>query len=352
MQDLAAHESGANQLLVALRRGVVVNEARLRPPVTRPGGGIGRRVLVTAVLAIIVFAVLSAASDMNALGQSLRAYDLRTFWWALGLVAVNYALRFWRWELYLRALDVRVPTLRSLLVFLSGFVMSVTPGKMGEVFKSVLLYEYRAIPIERTASIVIAERALDLVGLVAWVAIGSTAFEHGLIITIAGCVVVLAIILGCTVRPLADFVLDVLERFKPLAKLVPKLRETQQAVYVLMHPRLFASGTLLAFMGWGLEGLATYEVLSGFAETHVSLLAAVFSYSAGTLAGALAMLPGGLGVAELGMSALLRATASEITVATATAATILVRLATLWFGVAVGGIALALLRTVGRRLPE
>lgn len=319
---------------------------------SKPSKSIGRRVLVTAVFAVIVFAVLSAASDVNALGQSLRAYEWRTFGVALALVTVNYGLRFWRWELYLRALDVRVPTLRSLLVFLSGFVMSVTPGKMGEVFKSVLLYEYRAIPIERTASIVIAERALDLVGLVAWVAIGSTAFEHGLVITIAGSTIVLAIILGCTVRPLADFVLDLLERFKPLAKLVPKLRETQEAIYVLMRPRLFVSGTTLAFLGWGLEGLATYEVLTGFASTHVSLLAAIFSYSAGTLAGALAMLPGGLGVAELGMSALLRATAIEITPATATAATILVRLATLWFGVAVGGIALALLRTVGRRLRE
>ncbi len=329
-----------------------MSEASASTTAAKPAKALRNRVLVTAVFAVIVFAVLSAASDVSALGQSLRAYDALTFGFALALVTINYLLRFWRWELYLRALDVRVPMLRSLLVFLSGFVMSVTPGKMGEVFKSVLLYEYRGIPIERTASIVIAERALDLVGLVAWVAIGSTAFEHGLVISIAGFAIVLGIVLGCTVRPLADFALDLLSRIKPLEKLVPKLRETQQAVYVLMRPRLFVSGTLLAFVGWGLEGLATYEVLSGFAQTHVSLLASIFSYSAGTLAGALAMLPGGLGVAEFGMSALLRATASEITPATATAATILVRLATLWFGVAVGGIALALLRTVGRRLRE
>ena len=50
--------------------------------------------------------------------------------------------------------------------------MSVTPGKMGEVFKSFLLHEYRGISIARTASVVVAERLLDLVALVLLVSVG------------------------------------------------------------------------------------------------------------------------------------------------------------------------------------
>jgi uncharacterized protein (TIRG00374 family) len=73
--------------------------------------------------------------------------------------------------------------------------------------------------------------------------------------------------------------------------------------------------------------------------------AAIFAYSASTMAGALAMLPGGLGITEAGMTGLLQALGgSTMTKEVATAATILTRLATLWFAVAIGLIALALYR--------
>jgi len=64
-----------------------------------------------------------------------------------------------------------------------------------------------------------------------------------------------------------------------------------------------------------------------------------------TIAGALSFLPGGLGVQEGGMVALLVQTAQGVGGATAAAATFITRLCTLWFAVAVGLVALSL----GRR---
>ena len=126
------------------------------PPASSGPARPGRRILVTVVLAVFVFAALSMLSDVRALGTSLSRFEWRALGFALLLVLGNYALRFCRWQYYLRQLDVRVPVATSALVFLAGFVMSVTPGKMGEVYKSLLLYEYRAIGIARTASVVIA----------------------------------------------------------------------------------------------------------------------------------------------------------------------------------------------------
>jgi uncharacterized protein (TIRG00374 family) len=66
----------------------------------------------------------------------------------------------------------------------------------------------------------------------------------------------------------------------------------------------------------------------------------VFAYAASTVVGALAMMPGGLGVTDAGMTGLLQALGhGAVTPAIATATTILVRLATLWFAVAVGLVA-------------
>ena len=46
----------------------------------------------------------------------------------------------------------------SLQVFLAGFALTVTPGKLGEAVKAVLLRASHRIPMARTAPIVIAER--------------------------------------------------------------------------------------------------------------------------------------------------------------------------------------------------
>ena len=59
--------------------------------------------------------------------------------------------------------------------------------------------------------------------------------------------------------------------------------------------------------------------------------------AASTIVGALAMMPGGLGVTDAGMTGLLQALGgSAMDPAIATAATMLVRLATLWFAVGIG----------------
>ena len=52
---------------------------------------------------------------------------------------LNYALPFLRWHGYLRALGARVGLGRDLLIYVAGFAFTVTPGKAGEVVRSVYL---------------------------------------------------------------------------------------------------------------------------------------------------------------------------------------------------------------------
>lgn len=312
-------------------------------PVQRP---LGRRVVVVALLAVCVFALLSVLGDVRTLGQSLARFKLGSLAIALGLVLLNYGFRFLRWQYYLATLGVRVEAWLSGLVFLSGFVMSVTPGKMGEVFKAYLLHEYRHIPISRTISAVVAERLLDLVALVALVSWAGAGFPDGPWIAAMGALLVASIVVACTVRPLGTWAIARMAEVRALARLAPKVQRTYDALYVLTRPVPFGVGAALALAGWFLECAATYCLVRGFGDEVMSLAGASYAYAAGTLAGALAMLPGGLGVAEIGMSGLFRVANPALSLSVAAAATILVRLCTLWFGVALGGLALAALRAV------
>jgi glycosyltransferase 2 family protein len=72
----------------------------------------------------------------------------------------------------------------------------------------------------------------------------------------------------------------------------------------------------------------------------LSLVDTVVVFSVGSLAGALSFLPGGLGVAEGSMTGLIQVL-GDVPKAAAVAATVLIRLATLWFAVALGLVGLA-----------
>jgi len=314
--------------------------------------GLTRKIIIAALFGGLVFAGLALYGDVTKLRAAASGFAPGAVALGFALAAGNYGIRVARWHYYLQCIDVTVPLVESAVVFLAGFVMSVTPGKVGEVFKSLLLYESRGVSIARTAPIVIAERLTDLIALVLLTALGSLAFEHGVIIAAAGAVLVSGMVLVCAYRPLGEAILRFGERIRPLAKVMHKLHEAYESLLTMLRPGPLVFGTVLAVLAWGLECGSLYVIVHGFPDLHMPWDAAVFAYAASTIVGALAMLPGGLGVTEAGMTGLLQALGGpSMTKEVATAATILVRLATLWFAVGIGLVALAVFRS-GRRRAE
>jgi uncharacterized protein (TIRG00374 family) len=304
-----------------------------------------RKVVLAGLLAALVFAGLALYSDVRALVETAQQFAVSAFGLGLALAATNYGLRIARWQYYLKRIGAPIPLGESSIVFLSGFVMSVTPGKVGEVFKSLLLLESRGIPVARTAPIVVAERLTDLIALVGLVSLGALSFEHGLAITFSSALIVAFLLLVCAYRPLGHFVLELAERIPGLKRIGSRLREAYDALLHLTRPAPLLIGSFIGLLAWGLECGSLYVIVHGFAGAMMPWDAATFAYSASTLAGALAMMPGGLGVTEVGMTTLVQTLGgSSISAPVAAATTILVRIATLWFAVLVGACALVLHR--------
>jgi uncharacterized protein (TIRG00374 family) len=312
--------------------------------------GLTRKIIIAVLVGALVFAGLALYGDVTKLREAASGFSKSAVALGFTLAAGNYGLRIARWQYYLQCIDVSVPLGESATIFLAGFVMSVTPGKVGEVFKSLLLHEARGISIARTAPIVIAERLTDLIALVLLTTLGSLAFEHGVYVAAAGAVVVVVMLLVFSYRPLGEALLKYGERIGPIARFAHKLREAYESLQTMLRPGALFCGTLLALCAWGLECCALLAIVDGFPGLRLSWDAAAFAYSASTIVGALVMLPGGLGVTEAGMTGLLQSLGGpHMTREVATAATILTRLATLWFAVAIGMVALALFRARQRR---
>lgn len=306
--------------------------------------GLFRRLLAAILLAVVVYGAVVLWTGYQRLGSALVGFAWWTFGAAVGLSSINYGLRFLKWEFYLHRLRVRaIPKLDSLLIFLSGFVLTVTPGKIGEVFKSVVLERTHDVPLARTAPIVLAERLTDVIAIVILVALGSLGFSGGLIWAGLG---LLVVILGMALilwPPIIESFLGYLEsRGGKMASWTPSLRASHVSLRVVASPSALLAPTLLSLLGWGGEGLGLYLLLGGF-EQGTSLPLSVFFYATATLAGALVPVPGGLGVAEGLMQSQL-VELGQVTPGAATGAMLMIRVATLWWAVAVGFLALALLR--------
>lgn len=314
-------------------------------PTTDPTAGLGKKLVIATVFGVLVFALFSFYGDVRALGDNLSAFRWSAFGVGLLLATANYGLRFVRWEYYLRVIDVAVPRGQSALIFVAGFVMSITPGKVGEVFKSLLLWESHGVPVARTAPIVVAERLTDLFALVLLTALGSLVFADGIYVAIAGGLLVATIWVLCAFRPAGEFALRVAARLPLSSRLAPKLRIAYESLRVLIRPAPLAIATSMALVSWSLECLALLFIADGFEGVHLGLLDAAFAYSAPTIVGALMMTPGGLGFTEAGMTGVLQTIVGEsLSSATAVAITLLVRLATLWWAVLLGLFALVVLR--------
>ena len=307
--------------------------------------GFLRRVVAAMLLGVLLYGVIVAITGYHKIQASLSIFHWSAFAIALGMATSNYGLRILKWEYYLARLGIRgIPKFDSALIFLSGFVLTVTPGKVGEIFKSAVLARTHNISAARTAPIVFAERLTDLVGVIILIILGSTGFSGGLGWAIAGSIlVVVGLFFVLWQRPLKALV-SYLERGpEKLRKLAPKAREAVDSLRILASPAALLWPSFLSVIAWAFEGFALYYLLVGFGiYAPISLI--VFFYSTATLAGAVIPVPGGLGVAETMIQQQL-VRLGGVAPGSATAAMILVRFATLWWAVLVGFMALILLRS-------
>jgi len=300
-----------------------------------------RKVLYAMLFGVCVYFGLALYSGLGKIRESLAIFHVETFAMACGLAFGNYFLRFLKWEFYLARLGIRgVPKLDSFLTFFCGFVLTVTPGKVGEVFKSLVLFETHQVPMTKTAPIVVAERATDVIGIVALIVFGSLGFSGGLLWAGIGSALVLALVVTVGSKKLSMALIGLVGRMPGrIGKIAPKLEAAYESLALMLRFRNLIFPSILSAAAWTLECLALWVILGGFGQS-TSIPLATFFYATSTLVGAIVPVPGGLGVTESALMGQMTEI-GHVERGIATAAMILVRFATLWFAVVLGFVALS-----------
>ena len=303
-----------------------------------------KKTIWSVILAIAVYTSIIFLSDAKEVGSAISGISIYWIPLFLSMSLLNYLLRFFKWQYFLGRIGVHIPWKESLAVFVAGFSMTVSPGKLGELLKCFLLKDSRNIPVSRTSPVVVAERITDLISMIFIAIIGLVLVRHrGAIVAIgAGIVFVLAIMFFLLWEKAFGFLTNLLCRIKPVAKHRSSFEKFHRNCSSLLDLKSMLVAVPLGILSWGAEALVLCLVsISLGIEPGLSVGLALLAHSAGTIAGAVSMIPGGLGLTEITIGAILISVMPETDAAVTT---IIMRFATLWFAVVLGIIVLGIMK--------
>lgn len=302
-------------------------------------------IVFSLVLAFVVTTAVALYADVPQMLGALARFRWEYLPLILALTLFNYICRFFKWQYFLKRLGVHIPWIKSLLIFLSGLSMAITPGKVGELLKSYLLKSTTGAPISHTSPIIVAERLSDGLAMLILAATGLVLYRFNWAVLLILLLVGLAGILLIQNRTLSLAILSSGERLPFMARIARPVRAFYESSYTLLQWRPLLLAVSIGVISWSGECVALYFVFTGLgiAPSPDLLLKSTFILSVSSLIGSASGLPGGLGTADgsmLGLTRLLVTTSATL----GGAATLLIRLCTLWFGLGLGVIALLTFR--------
>ena len=253
----------------------------------------------------------------------------------------NYLLRFLRWHLYAHTLGCVLHKGLHFLYYLAGFALTTTPGKAGELLRSVYLKQH-GLAYPKSIAMFVTERFLDVLIIACLATLMVFQFgDYGQFVILATAIIIALLLL--VKSPLFRYLLIFLHaklQVKRLQILIGHLLGLLQTSQQLLNLKLLSISLILGFIAWAIQGLAFYYILQRLG-LEIQPVSAMGIYAISLLAGAATFVPGGVGGTEVVMGLLLAASGADTGIAVA--APLISRLSTLWFAVGVGFIANALI---------
>lgn len=297
-----------------------------------------KRLAPGLVLGFVIFLVFSLAGDLRLVSAQFLQFRWALYPLVLALTLFNYLLRWVKFNYYLTQIGAgSLPPRESARLFVAGFPLAMTPAKLGEALKGVWIEWKTGQPAAQGIAVVVAERISDALALLLLSLLGVIAYPRYWFAFAIILGALLSLVIISQVPVMANFFLDLVERLPVVRLLAAPLRQFYQGSRQLFSPNALLIAVGLGSVSWLGEGTGFYLILLGLgvAPGWQTFAIAVFVLAFSTVVGGISALPGGLGAAEASITGML-VLLLGLPIGSAVAATLLIRLATLWFGVFIG----------------
>ncbi|PLK49120.1 lysylphosphatidylglycerol synthase transmembrane domain-containing protein [Uliginosibacterium sp. TH139] len=254
-----------------------------------------------------------------------------------------YLWRFCRWEFSLNRLGYNVPRLKHFGIYLCGLALMVTPGRVGETFRSVLLLR-QGVRWQHSLVAFFVDRLTDVLGicLVGFIAAVLTSNAFAWVWGLAFA----SFFIGSWV---ATYLFLHLREGGAWAWLMRKLHRLPLNGGLLILEAwalLWRPGRVLAYSGVAMLAYGSQAFVFGWfcsvAGVAASFADCVLIFVHATLFGSATLLPGGLGATEGAI--VLQLVERGVGDVAAVSLAIAIRLVTIWTGLLIGALALFFVR--------
>ena len=291
-----------------------------------------RSILVASGLAMVFLLVSTAAIWRE--GDDISLVGGRPLWLPAFVVlgSCSYLLRFGRWHVLTRRVAPRLRLMPSLRIYVAGFALGVTPGRIGEFFKFVLLRQETGVRELRSAPIFPIERATEAASFTA-LAIAGAALGH-LTLGRLGTGAIVGVV-ALPVFALGGAAIRGAARRKRSAPFAGDrwIGLSLAGIRELSGPRTLAQALLCAFAARCFDA-TLFWIAASFVGIPLPLAGAALAFGLAGLTGGLSLLPAGVGAVEGSLVATVVALGGDAP--SALVAALIARTFTLWIWVPAG----------------
>ncbi len=303
-----------------------------------------KKIISVVIITIIIYAVFLFISDLDKISDKIFNFKLEFVPIIIGLVVFSWIISYSRWNILLKNQNIHIPHSLNFQIFLVGGALGITPGKIGELFKSQILKEKFNIPRTKTAPLFIVEKFLDLVSAMIVTLIGIWFIPEIGYLAIVGLMISVLLFKILTSKKFFNQTLNFLNKIKFLKKYLEPLSSSHEILSKTLYSKKMFLLLILSFFYWIIIGCAAFFVIEGFGFSIGSILNIISTYSSSIVIGALSFIPGGIGIAEGSLIGLL--TFQGIDISEAIVIVVVIRIFTLWFSTITGFIALKTSRSL------
>ena len=296
------------------------------------------RFFLIIVAAIITYATFLIFSDFTEINNSINNFQIEYLPIILILLPTGWLFLYLRWQFLLKNTGATFSHRMNFQIFLSGFALGVTPGKVGELLKSQLLKNNFGIPRKITAPLIIIERFYNAAGLLVISCFGILFFDFSALVLLITAVLLSVIIFILRSKILFSKFLQQISKIKFLAKYSISLEDSYEVIEKSTKPKIFLVSSGFSGMYWIIESVAVYFILLALGINIIEFFTIIPIYATSMIIGVASLIPGGLVVTEGTLAGLLNLHGVEF--ALSLSIVVIIRIFTLWYPVIVGFFAL------------
>mgnify|MGYP001808286063 CR=1 FL=1 len=307
-----------------------------------------RNFLLVVVSMIVLYIVFLVVSDFNVIREKI--FDFKTDYLPiiLLLAPLSWVIVFLRWHLLLKNSNIIIPKKENFKIYMAGFAMSVTPGKVGELIKSQFLKSKYGVSRKNTLPIIISEYFYHMVGVLVVSILGVYYFEFSLYIIILTSALIITTLTIISSETFFKKFVNLISKRNFLKKYVSPISDSHIILKKSTRGKIFIISSGLSIAFWLTEVLIVYFVFLSFDILNFEFFKIAAIYTTSLILGMLSFLPMGVGVVEGSLAGFLNYEGIDISIALTLV--ILIRIFTRWYGVLVGLIFMKLIGGFSKNL--